>query len=92
MPEPAMACRHCKRSLGAAHTTRCVHNRATQSSLVEERHCIITTIQEGREIAEQLVRIKIRCGELGLIRTLAKLDLATKEIGYELAEHPEFKR
>lgn len=90
----AMECRHCHRRVGEVHKVRCPHNRHSQGTkmLVEERQCHVLTIKEGREIALQLVQIKNRLGQLGLYRTMQKLDLATNEIGYELAEHPEFQQ
>jgi hypothetical protein len=94
MPDkkPEMECRHCKRKPGQFHTMRCPQTRGGQKTMVEERQCYELTMAEGREIATELVRIKARLGNLGLFRTMHKLDLATKEIGYELAEHPVFQR
>lgn len=90
--KPAMECRNCKRKPGEFHTMRCPQTRGGQKTMVEERHCYVLTMAEGREIATQLVQIKARLGNLGLFRTMHKLDEATREIGYELAEHPVFQR
>lgn len=42
---------------------------------------------ESRRIAfcRELAEVKARAGELGLFRTMHKLDLATVEVGYEVA-------
>lgn len=90
--QPPMECRHCKRKPGEFHTTRCPSTRGGQKTRVEERQCYVLTVQEGREIARQLVEIKARLGNLGLFRTMHKLDEATREIGWEMAEKPEFQR
>lgn len=83
-------CRNCHRPQGSRHTTRCP-NRGTPRNhapgFVLERHCIISTFAEGREIATKLVQIKARLGQLRLFKTMHALDAATHAIGYELAEH-----
>lgn len=93
--EPVRVCRHCKQKAGEKHLMTCVHNRGKSQKIrtdVMDYDTHVLTIKEGRDIAVQLVQIKNRLGQLGLFRTMHKLDLATTEIGYELAEHPEFQR
>lgn len=79
-----LTCRICGREAGERHTTRCPHYRHTP--IVQDYQCRVETLQEGRQIATQLVQIKARLGQLGLFRTMHALDAATTAIGYELAE------
>lgn len=47
------------------------------------------SLVDAHDFVRRLVEMKAEAGRIGLFRTMQKLDAATQEVGYELAEHIE---
>ncbi len=49
------------------------------------------TLQDCKNLASELMRMKARAAELGMWKTMHAIEPATKAVGYELAEMLEGK-
>jgi hypothetical protein len=46
-------------------------------------------LEEKKQFAADIVRIKAKAGQLGLFKTMQALEAGVKAVGWEIAEHIE---